>query len=203
MIDSLDCPRLAESERTELLRVAVRSVIHGLRFGEPLQVELCGLPPGLSRVAACFVTLRRGGELRGCVGTLEAQHALAQQVANSAFDSAFRDSRLMPVEEAELAELAIDVSVLSALAEIDAPTERDLFSLLRPGIDGVVVTEGERQATFLPKVWETFDLPFDFVEHLKRKAGLPPRYWSPTLRWRRYTVESFGSPAAALLARCS
>jgi AmmeMemoRadiSam system protein A len=192
-------PQLEESEQRHLLRVAVQSVVHGLRFGEPMQVELATLPARLSQTEACFVTLHHGDELRGCVGTLEAHHPLAQQVANSAYDSAFRDSRLSPVEESELNQLILDISVLSALTDLNAPTERDLLGLLRPGIDGIVLTEGERHATFLPKVWETFELPFDFVEHLKRKAGLPPRYWSPTLRWRRYTAISFGAPVAEVM----
>jgi AmmeMemoRadiSam system protein A len=193
-------PLLDSSEQAQLLHVAAQSVLHGLRFGDPLRVELNVLPARLTEPGACFVTLHDGDELRGCVGTLEPHHPLAQQVANSAYDSAFRDLRLPPVDESELERLTVDVSVLSPLTDLIALTERDLLGQLRPGIDGIVVGEGERQATFLPKVWEAFDLPFDFIEHLKRKAGLPPRYWSPTLRWRRYTVLAFGSSFADLVA---
>jgi len=191
--------RLGEEEQRCLLRVAVQSVVHGLRCGERFAVDLDTVPARLRREQACFVTLHNSGELRGCVGILEPHRPLAQQVADSGYDAAFRDTRLSPVQEWELDQLTLDVSVLSPLVDLRVASERDLFRELRPGVDGVVVTEGEHQATFLPKVWETFELPFDFVEHLKRKAGLPPRYWSPALQWRRYTVESFGAAVAELI----
>jgi AmmeMemoRadiSam system protein A len=192
-------PPLDAKAQGQLLRVAVQSIVHGLDHGKAMVVERSSSPPRLCEHQACFVTLYRGEELRGCVGTLEADEALIQQVADSAYNAAFRDTRLSSVDTSELRELTIEISVLSALGEIAAATERDLFGTLRPGVDGVVVTAGERHATFLPKVWDAFQLPFDFVEHLKRKAGLPPRYWSPALRWQRYTAESFGAPVGDLL----
>jgi len=190
---------LDHEEQKQLLRLALQSVRYGLSVDQPLQVDLNSLPPRLNRPQACFVTLHHGDELRGCVGTLEPHHPLAQQVANSAYDAAFRDLRLSPIDASEIALLSVDISILSALTELDVASEAELLRLLRPGIDGVVLSEGELQATFLPQVWKTFELPFHFVEHLKRKAGLGPRYWSPTLRWRRYTVEAFGANAADLV----
>jgi AmmeMemoRadiSam system protein A len=191
---------LTNPEQRYLARIAVDSIRYGLRFGEPLPIQLGSHTPRLEVEQACFVTLYRCGELRGCVGALEATRALIRQVAESAYDAGFRDGRLPCVAPGEVDELTIEISLLSALADIDAASERDLFSSLRHGIDGLVISEGERRATFLPKVWETFELPFDFVEHLKRKAGLPPRYWSPTLRLQRYTVDSFGVAVAELEA---
>lgn len=190
--DSNPTSPLSNDAQQQLLRVAVQSIEHGLRHGKALSVDLSGAPPRLRERQACFVTLYRSDDLRGCVGTLEAHEPLLCQVATSAYDAAFRDTRLSPVEAAELDDLTIEISVLSALTDISVATERELFGVLRPGVDGVIVAEGELQATFLPKVWDTFQLPFDFVEQLKRKAGFAPRYWSPTLRWRRYTTESFG-----------
>jgi AmmeMemoRadiSam system protein A len=191
---------LTDDERRLLVGVALESIYYGLRFGEPLPVQLGTYPPRLEAAQACFVTLYRFDELRGCVGCLEATRPLARQVAASGFDAAFRDGRLPAVDLREVEDLTIEISVLSDLVDIDAATERDLFGALRPSVDGLVITEGDRRATFLPKVWDTFELPFDFVEHLKRKAGLPPRYWSPTLRMQRYTVESFGAEVRRLVA---
>jgi AmmeMemoRadiSam system protein A len=172
--------------------VARDAIDHGLRHGEPPRLDLDGFAAKLLIERACFVSLHRVDELRGCVGSLEARLPLVRQVADSAYDAAFCDLRLAPVSADELPELTIEISVLSALTEIEAGSEHALLGRLRPGIDGVVVREGERRATFLPKVWENFPLPYDFIEHLKRKAGLPPRYWSPTLRFERYTADSFG-----------
>jgi AmmeMemoRadiSam system protein A len=195
-----DTPSTLDREKqTQLLRVAVQSVRHGLSADQPLQVDLDSLPPRLVHPQACFVTLHHGDELRGCVGTLEPHHPLAQQVANSAYDAAFRDLRLSPIDASEIARLNVHISILSALTDLDVAGEDELLALLRPGIDGVVLSEGELQATFLPQVWKTFALPSDFVGHLKRKAGLGPGHWSPTLRWRRYTVESFGALVADLM----
>lgn len=194
-----DLEPLTHGEREHLLLLAVRSIRHGLRSGEALAVDVHTAPPRLRRPQACFVTLHDADDLRGCVGTLEARRALAQQVADSAYAAAFRDSRLSPVDAAEMSHLTVDISVLSALNDLQVVTEDDLLCQLRPGIDGVVVSEGAHHATFLPKVWEAFDLPSDFVEQLRRKAGLPPHYWSPALRWQRYTVESFGAIVGQLV----
>jgi AmmeMemoRadiSam system protein A len=187
---------LTADGRRRLVGVALDSILYGLRFGEPLPVQLGTYPPRLELLQACFVTLYRDEELRGCVGTLDATRALVQQVADSAFDAGFRDGRLPAVSPSEVRDLTIEISLLSELTAIEVDSERELFSTLRPGIDGLVIAEGDRRATFLPKVWDSFELPFDFVEHLKRKAGLPPRYWSPTLRLQRYTTESFGAAGA-------
>jgi AmmeMemoRadiSam system protein A len=187
---------LTGSERNDLLRIAVQSIVHGLDCGTPLNVVIEQYSARLAVPQACFVTLRRGDDLRGCVGTLEATLPLARQVATSAYHAAFRDTRLESVHRGELAALTLEISLLSPLEELPAANDQDLLNRLRPGVDGVVVSEGARYATFLPKVWDTFALPFDFVAHLKRKAGLPPRYWSPTLRWQRYTAQSFGADIA-------
>jgi AmmeMemoRadiSam system protein A len=188
---------LEASECLVLLRVARDAIRYGLRFGEPPFIE-DNFDARLLTEGACFVSLHRAEELRGCVGSLEARLPLVRQVAESAYDAAFCDLRLSPVRADELSELSIEISVLSPLRAVHAETERALLDLLRPGVDGVVVREGERRATFLPKVWETIPLPFDFLEHLKRKAGLPPRYWSPTLRFDLYTADSFGIRVAEL-----
>jgi len=70
-------------------------------------------------------------------------------------------------------------------------SEAELVAQLRPGIDGLVLIEGMRRGTFLPSVWEQLPDPWQFLDHLKQKAGLPSGYWSPTVRVERYTTESW------------
>jgi AMMECR1 domain-containing protein len=70
-------------------------------------------------------------------------------------------------------------------------SEEDLQSQVRPGIDGLILTEGTRRGTFLPAVWEQLPDVRTFLAHLKLKAGLPADYWSPEVRVSRYTTESF------------
>ncbi len=71
-------------------------------------------------------------------------------------------------------------------------SEADLLARLRPGIDGLILTDGRQRATFLPAVWEDLPTPKAFVDALRRKAGLAAGHWSDTLRIERYTTESFG-----------
>jgi AmmeMemoRadiSam system protein A len=95
------------------------------------------------------------------------------------------------VEARELPRLAVHISVLSPLEPLPAPSEAELLARLRPGTDGLVLSEGALASTFLPSVWESLPSPDRFLAELKRKAGLPADHWSPTLRFQRYTVEEF------------
>ena len=142
---------------------------------------------------ACFVTLRKNqsGELRGCVGGLEAKHSLLSAVAQSAFNAAFRDPRFPALDRDEFADVGIHLSVLSPLEAMEVASERELCKRLRRGVDGLVLTEGRHTATFLPDVWESLREPERFVQELKKKAGLAQDHWSPSMRVQLYTSESF------------
>ncbi|MFB3118004.1 MAG: AmmeMemoRadiSam system protein A [Myxococcota bacterium] len=173
-----------------LLDVARQSIESGLRTGQPLVIDPDAYPPELREQRATFVTLRRAGELRGCLGGLVASRPLVGDVAHSAFKAAFRDSRFPPIEAEELATLEIHLSILSPLEPLSAPDEEALLNAIRPGVDGLVVRDRARQGTFLPAVWESFPEPSAFWYELKRKAGLPVDSWSSRWEIFRYTVES-------------
>ena len=145
----------------------------------------------LLMVAATFVTLRRHGELRGCIGTIDPRRTLAEDVAHNAQAAAFNDPRFPPLTREELDGLQVEVSLLSPRHAMDAPMEADAIARLRPGVDGVYLEYGNSAATFLPQVWENIPDPLVFLSELRRKAGLPWRFWHPQLRLSRYTVEKF------------
>ena len=147
-------------------------------------------PEALRALRATFVTLRRDGALRGCVGSLVPIRPLIVDVAESAFKAAFRDYRLPPIAAEELPDLDVHISILGPLEPLHADSEESLIAELRPKIDGVLLREGPLQGTFLPAVWESLPEPRAFLAELKRKAGLPGLYWSPTLEVYRYEVES-------------
>jgi len=172
-----------------LLDIAGQSIACGLRTGQPLVVDPDAYPPELGEPRATFVTLRRAGELRGCLGGLVASRPLVADVAHSAFGAAFRDNRFRPIEADELDELEIHVSILSPLEPLSATDEASLLAAIRPGVDGLVVRDGARQGTFLPAVWESLPEPSAFWRELKRKAGLPVDAWSSRWEIFRYTVE--------------
>jgi len=176
--------------RPSLRAVAREAIAYGLREGRPPELDPAGYPAALAEPRASFVTLHRGGELRGCTGSLEPAEPLVVGVARNAYRAAFSDPRFPPLAGWEIDALEISVSLLSALERIHAASERDLLRILRPGVDGLVVREGARSATFLPTVWESLPEPREFLHALERKAGLEAGHWSPTLRFLRYSTES-------------
>ena len=185
------CIELDRDERERLLEIARRSIRHGLDNGAAASIDLREFGARLMRDAAVFVTLLRAGQLRGCVGSLEARAPLAQAVAISAFNAAFRDQRFPVLQADEFDALAIEISVLSPMEPIAAASRDELLAMLEPGIDGLLLEDRGRRATFLPKVWEKMASPHEFVEHLLLKAGLPRDHWSNSLRVSRYRTLSF------------
>jgi AmmeMemoRadiSam system protein A len=181
-----------EEQQGILLELAERAIRHALETGRALQVDPADFEEPLQVPAACFVTLKKQGELRGCIGSLEAHRSMVEDVAHNADSAAFSDPRFPPLREEELAGLELDISLLTPAEEIHFSSEADLLSQIRPGIDGLIIEEGYRRGTFLPSVWEQLPRPEQFLQHLKLKAGLPPDHWSGNIRVSRYTTQIFG-----------
>ena len=147
--------------------------------------------PWLLDPGACFVTLTQQGELRGCIGSLEAHRTLLADVKANALAAAFRDPRFSPLAGHELDDVEIEVSLLSPMQPLTFAGEAEALAQLRPGIDGVVFEFGARRSTFLPQVWEQLPDAQEFMAHLKRKAGLPTSFWAAEVRLQRYTVSKW------------
>ncbi len=180
---------LSPAHRADLLGVAGRAIAAGFEGGR-LKVPVAEYPEPLRAIRATFVTLEIGGDLRGCIGTLDARRALVEDVAWNAYAAAFDDPRFPPLAREELTRIDVHLSVLSPPELMLVSSEHELLGRLRPGIDGLLLQEGGRRGTFLPSVWQQLPDPVEFLTHLKRKAGLPANYWSATLRISRYTAES-------------
>ena len=183
--------RLYEEEHKLLRKVAQASIEHGLRIGRPLAVDMACYPRPLREPGASFVTLNEHGRLRGCIGSLEAIHPLVEDVAHNAYAAAFSDPRFPPLQAHELPGLDLHISVLSPATPMQFDSEEDLIRQLRPGVDGLMLEDGDHHGTFLPAVWESLPDAHDFLQHLKLKAGLPMDGWSDTIRVSRYVTESF------------
>lgn len=147
--------------------------------------------PWLQQPGATFVTLAMYGDLRGCIGSLEAWRTLREDVCQNALSAAFRDPRFPPLQKHELGDVRLEVSLLSPQQPMSFTDEIDALAQLRPGEDGVVLETGHHRGTFLPQVWEQLPSPRKFMAHLKRKAGLPENFWSPDVKLHRYTVEKW------------
>ena len=167
-----------------LLGLARQAIAARLGLAPPPRV-----PENLQAPGATFVTLTENGALRGCIGSLEARRPLGEDVIANACAAAFEDPRFLPLTRAEWPQVRLEVSLLSPPEAISCRDEADLLDQLRPGVDGLILAEGGRRATFLPQVWEQLPEPHRFLDHLRAKAGLPAGYWSPHLRFWRYQVQ--------------
>ncbi len=158
----------------------------------------------LQELGASFVTLTQRGQLRGCIGTLEARRPLLADVKANAVAAALRDPRFLPLAVAELEYTEIEVSLLSPMQAMHFDSEAHALTQLQPGIDGVVLEFQHFRSTFLPQVWEQLPTAPEFMSHLKRKAGLPADFWAKGLRLQRYGVRKWKEkdlrPAAHALA---
>ncbi|WP_142849784.1 AmmeMemoRadiSam system protein A [Telmatospirillum sp. J64-1] len=177
----------AQTHGRTMLDLAWRSLRHGLETGTPLPADQAACPPALTgQQGACFVTLKHRDELRGCIGSAQAWRSWAEDVCANAFQAAFRDPRFPPLRAAETEHLRLSVSLLSAPEAMTFDSEASLLAQLRPGIDGLIIEDGRDRALFLPSVWESLPDPQDFLDHLRDKAGLHPRHWSPRFRAQRF-----------------
>jgi AmmeMemoRadiSam system protein A len=178
---------LTPTQKAHLLAVARRAVTRRVANSEPFDGE--GLPECAEPEASgVFVTLKRGGELRGCLGTLECLAALSDEVARCAAQSATEDPRFSPVTLDELPELALEISILGPLEEI-AP-HPGAFTI---GRHGLVVEQRSRRGLLLPQVAVEWGwTPEQFLRQTCVKAGLPADAWQHGARVYRFDAEVFG-----------
>ena len=172
-----------------LIAIVRAAIAFGFSTGQPAQVSAGpGLAPLLAAPGAAFVTLRRNGGLRGCIGSAVAWRPLIVDVAQHAFNAAFKDPRFPPLQLLEQQGLELSVSVLTPPAAMRFEGEADLLAQLRPGIDGLIIEDGGRRSLFLPSVWEELRERRQFLAALKLKAGLAADHFSP-----RFTASRFRS----------
>jgi len=182
--------RTERADKGRILLTVARSAI----------AEALGMPPDdaapiqadwLQEKGACFVTLKKDGELRGCIGSLEARRPLLQDVHANAIHAALHDPRFPLLSLAELEDIRIEVSLLSPSTRMAFTSESDALNQLRPGHDGVIFECGSHKSTFLPQVWEQLPDPAMFMAHLKLKAGLPADFWHEDVLIYIYNVEKY------------
>jgi AmmeMemoRadiSam system protein A len=155
----------------------------------------------LAEPGACFVTLTQGGELRGCIGSLQAHRPLLADVKSNAVSAAMHDPRFTPLTIEELDVTTVEISLLSTSKEMIFRDEADALSQLRPGVDGLIFEYNHYRSTFLPQVWENLAEPRDFLALLRRKAGLPDDFWAEGVKLSRYTVTKWSESESILKER--
>ena len=168
---------LTPEEKQTLLLLARQALELGVRGEKLPPLDWDSLSPTLRAEGASFVTLTERGELRGCIGALEAYQPLAQDVREHAISAALEDYRFRPVQTAELNGIRLEVSRLTAPVPLEYSSPEDLLAKLRPGVDGVILRDGGRRATFLPQVWEKLPEAEDFLANLCTKMGAASDLW--------------------------
>ena len=184
--------KLSDTEKKELLKIA-RVAISTVIKKQPLnKINFNDLSDKLREDGASFVTLTINGKLRGCIGALEAYQPLALDVQEHAVAAAMKDFRFPPLSADEVPLVNIEISWLTPTKRLDYSDSEDLISNLHPGVDGVLIKDGSRRATFLPQVWEKILDCEDFLSHLCVKMGARPDLWQQKhLEVYTYQVEEF------------
>ncbi len=183
-----DAERIAvEAVGPALIDLVRRSILFGLDTGQPPHLIADGaVAPLLAAPGAAFITLRRSGALRGCIGSAVATRPLLVDVVQHAFNAAFRDWRFPRLDWLELPRLSLSVSVLTTPEPMRFADEADLLAQLRPGVDGLIIEDLGRRSLFLPSVWEELADRRQFLMALKLKAGLAADHFSPGFRAQRF-----------------
>ena len=163
-----------ENDIQKMLLDIARGAIYSGLYNEVIidKEDLVKKFPNFSKRAATFVTLNLDGDLRGCIGSLVAHKTLIDDLTLNAYKAAFDDPRFSPLTKEEFERVEIEISLLSQPLEIRYINIEDLKSKVNIGIDGMIIRQNDKQATFLPQVWEQLPNFEDFITHLFHKAGI-------------------------------
>jgi AmmeMemoRadiSam system protein A len=182
---------LSESERAQLLARARRAGAAAL--GLPLSGSAFEEPSGrLAEPGMCFVTWRRGGRLRGCIGSVDVFRPLVADVEANAVHALLRDPRFPPATPKDLPGYRVEISVLSPFVLAADPTAIEI------GVHGLLVEKGLRRGLLLPQVPVEWKWNVEtFLRQACLKAGLPEEAWRdghPPATVSTFTAEVFGEP---------
>jgi AmmeMemoRadiSam system protein A len=183
--------RLSAADRKQLLTLARKTIVHFLQRDKvPSPSDLGIQVSDAAKVRrAAFVTLKKRGDLRGCIGDVLPRQALFQSVIENAVNAAVRDPRFPRVVPSECNDLTIEISALTVPRPVASPDQ------IRLGTDGIILTKGVRSALFLPQVapeqgWNLQQT----LGHLCLKAGLPADAWRQGADLQVFQAEVFGEP---------
>jgi AmmeMemoRadiSam system protein A len=183
---------LSDKDKSLLLSLARKTIQKAVNH-QPLPTwDNNELSADLVRKEASFVTLTMSGELRGCIGSLEAYQSLVEDVRDHARQAALEDYRFPPVTVGEIPKLHIEISRLTVPVPLKYENPADLPELIQPGVDGVILKDGFRRSTFLPQVWQQLPDAKEFLSHLCVKMGASADLWQKkVLDVAIYHVEEF------------
>lgn len=183
---------LSPDDRKRLLELAREAMTDAVTGKRKKDIDISSISDPLRQIGASFVTLTIEGDLRGCIGTLEAYQPLYRDVQDHAIQSALEDYRFPPVTAEEIPLISIEISRLTSPVPLPYKKPEELPGLLKPHVDGVILKDGFHRATFLPQVWQQLPEPPIFLSHLCQKMGAAPDLWKrKVLEVSIYHVEEF------------
>ena len=183
------------ADRKWMLDLARRSLTEAVAKNPPPEVAETDVPKGLLEKRGCFVTLKAGGALRGCIGQIMPQQPLYKAVVEMARSAALHDPRFTPVAAHEVDKLEIEISVLTPPEPLYHKSWQDLLDRLQPHEDGVFLKIGVHSATFLPQVWDETADKGQFLSSLAQKAGCERDAWkTQPVEVYTYRAEAFKEP---------
>lgn len=183
-----DCGELTHGERAYLLKAARDNIASWLQNGRGIGISAADAPENTRAMRGVFVTLKKGGSLRGCIGYVAGMKPLVLAVLDNSYNAAFRDPRFKPLSAGELKDVTIEISVLTEPQYIGSVDEIEV------GRDGLIVERGSNRGLLLPQVateqgWDRET----FLDQTCYKAGLPPGAWKDAdTRMLRFRAEVFG-----------
>ena len=189
--DHTNQPQNSRVQGRVLLQLARTAIARALRLAATHDDKIDRCAQWLREPGATFVTLIQNRQLRGCVGSLETQQSLLENIDRNAVAAALHDSRFSPLTADEFNDISIEVSLLSALQPMSFISETDALDQLRPGIDGVMLAYGGHRSTLLPQVWDMLPETREFMTQLKLKAGLAAHFWHDDIALSRYSVRKW------------
>jgi AmmeMemoRadiSam system protein B/AmmeMemoRadiSam system protein A len=180
---------LTEEDKKQLLLLARKTMVYALQNRRVPEASDLGImiSDAMQPARAAFVTLKKNGMLRGCIGDIFPRQPLYKSVIMNAINACVNDRRFAPVSQDELKDITIEISALTAPAPIASPDE------IRIGIDGVVLNKDGHTAVFLPQVapeqgWDVSEM----LTQLSLKAGLPADAWKQGASFLVFQAEVFG-----------
>lgn len=168
---------LNKSDEAFLITVAKDAIAHYLASGKKLSVEERAVPQALLKTGACVVTLSKNGQLRGSIGQITGRQPLYLDVIDNAISAGFKDPRFLPLEEDDLDNLKITVSVLGEPRTVRCSSPVEALTYFEKNKVGVVLNHGKSHASFLPSEWKKFSDVRAFLGALCEKAGLGSHSW--------------------------
>ncbi|GIU21374.1 AmmeMemoRadiSam system protein A [Shewanella sp. MBTL60-007] len=188
---ALPAVKLSQSEKLQLLALARDALVAAFNPNY-LAAKIPLITGRLEQLKlGCFVTLTLDGALKGCMGHIEADRPIGELVPALAHSSAFNDLRFQPLVESQLSSLRIEISLLSEMQKLEFSAQSQLQTYLEATKLGLVLSEGNKRAVFLPQVWQQLPEPKEFIEALKVKGGWDRDYWSSNMEVEVFSVTHF------------